>query len=192
VAEADPAWRSIDELAELVGAYCWLEHRIFELAGAWATGPTEGDDAVAGLRVWCAAASRRHGDLAQRWAEHLPVRAGVDPAELVRAPAGPLAGALDALAAEPDDLARTGVLTGTVLPRVGGVYECHARTAGPVSEGPVLEVLAEAHRELAGEIRSSRTLLEALGPGSGRRDQAGAAIERAFDATRVFPAVRPS
>jgi hypothetical protein len=196
VAEADPAWRGIDELAGLVGAYCWLEHRVFALAGAWASAPAEGDGvglgAAAGLRVWCAAASRRHGDLAQRWAEHLPVRAGVDQAELVRAPAGPLTGALDALAAEPDEPARAGVLIQTVLPRVGGVYESHGRTAAPVSEGPVLEVLAQARRELAGEIRSGRTLLEGLGRGSRRREQLGTDIERAFDATRVFPAVRPS
>ncbi len=192
MAEADPAWRSIDELAELVGAYCWLEHRIFELAGAWATGPADGDGAAAGLHVWCAAASRRHGDLAQRWSEHLPVRAGVAPAELVRAPAGALAGALDALAAEPDDLARTGTLIETVLPRVGGVYESHARTGRPVSEGPVLEVLGQARRELAGEIRSGRTLLQGLGRGSRRQEVLEADIERAFDVTRVFPAVRPS
>ncbi len=31
------AWRGIDELAGLVGAYCWVENRIFEVSGAWAT-----------------------------------------------------------------------------------------------------------------------------------------------------------
>jgi len=41
-------WRTIDELGALVGAYCWLEHRIFEVTGAWATGPI---DEGAELRV---------------------------------------------------------------------------------------------------------------------------------------------
>ena len=51
----------------LVGAYCWVEHRIFELTGAWASAP--GDAAAerargrarGGTRVWCAAVSGRHG-----------------------------------------------------------------------------------------------------------------------------------
>ena len=80
-------WRTIDELAALVGAYCWIEHRIFEVTGAWATGSRPADDDVAELRVWAAATSRRHGTLAGRWAERLPVRAGVDAAALVEAPA---------------------------------------------------------------------------------------------------------
>ena len=190
-----PAWRSIAELAELVGAYCWVEHRIFELAGAWATGPwaTGGADAalVAELRVWCAAASRRHGVLAARWAERLPVRAGVDPAQLVRAPAGPLEGALGALAdgAGPGP---AGGLVATVLPRVGGIYEAHLASASPVSEGPVLEVLVEACRVLGGEIRAGTALLEGLPGAAAQGARLGEAIERAFDATSVFPAVRPS
>ena len=93
-------WRGIDELAGLIGAYCWVENRIFELSGVWATGT--GDGPWGGLepaqRVWCAGVSRHHGLLAASWAERLPVRAGVDRGGLVAAPAGPLAGGLDALA----------------------------------------------------------------------------------------------
>ena len=41
----------IDELAGLVGAYCWVENRIFEVSGAWATDgpvtPVTGRDAGA-------------------------------------------------------------------------------------------------------------------------------------------------
>jgi hypothetical protein len=191
---AAPSWRSIDELAGLVGAYCWVEHRIFELTGAWATEDADiGDTAMAAeLRVWCAAASRRHGVLAARWAEHLPVRAGVDQAELVRAPAGPLAGALDALAAGSKGMGHIGAFGATVLPCLRRVYEAHLRTGSPVSEGSVLEVVVEARRELAGEIRGGKALLEGLPEASGAGRELGEEIERAFDATRVFPAVRPS
>ena len=131
-AGADRRGGGIDELAELVGAYCWVEHRIFELTGCLGdrAGGRRGTAAAAELRVWCAAASRRHGALAGRWAERLPVRAGVDPAELVRAPAGPLAGALE----RPGGRARrrsgrVGALVETVLPWLGGVYGAHLRTA---------------------------------------------------------------
>jgi hypothetical protein len=197
VAEAAPGatsgWRDIGELAELVGAYCWLEHRIFELTGAWASAPATAEDpsAAGELRVWCAALSRRHGARAECWARRLPVRVGVDPHALVRAPAGPLAGALDALAAEPDGPTGAGALVETVLPCLQRVYEAHQATAAAASEGPVLEVLVRARREMAGEIRGG-SALPGLSGGSKRGSRLRADIERAFDGTRVFPAVRAS
>jgi hypothetical protein len=192
---ATTAWRGIDELAGLVGAYCWVENRIFELSGAWASGAGGGPAAAfePALRVWCAGVSRRHGLLAARWFERLPVRAGVDRIDLVTAPAGPLAGTLDALATGPD--ARDGVaaLILTVLPRLQAVYGAHRRTATPVSEASVLEVLTGAHRDLTGEISGGRSLLEAFAEGLLTRDgPPGSEIERAFGETRVFPAVHTS
>ena len=74
------AWRGIDELAGLVGAYCWVEEP--HLRGQRGLGDGAADDEGGALdpalRVWCAGVSRRHGLLAARWAERLPVRAGVD------------------------------------------------------------------------------------------------------------------
>jgi hypothetical protein len=169
VAEAGvalPSWRGIDELAELVGGYCWAEKRIFEVAGAWATGADShpGDGPIAGLepalRVWCAGTSRRHGQLAARWAERLPVRAGVDRATLVRPPGGPLGGAFAELAAPSDARAGVAALVGSVLPRLQAAYGAHSRTPNPVSEASVLEVLTGAHRDLVAEISTGRALLE--------------------------------
>jgi len=154
-------WRGIDELAGLVGAYCWVENRIFELSGAWASDEHGGLESA--LRVWCAGVSRRHGALAARWAERLPVRAGVDRATLVVAPAGPLAGALVAMAAPPD----AGVGVGTLV-----------QTA--------------ALQDLSAEISGGRTLLRES-PGGLQSDAAlGPKVERAFAETSVFPAVLPS
>jgi hypothetical protein len=203
------AWRGIDELAGLVGVYCWVENRIFEVSGAWATeagrelddgdpagGDPAGGDPAGGLepalRVWCAGVSRRHGLLAARWAERLPVRAGVDGAALVTAPAGPLAGALGAMAATPE--ARVGVetLVRSVFPRLRAIYSLHRRTATPVSEGSVLEVLAVAQQDLAAEISTGRTLLQGAPEGLRRDAALGPQIERAFAETSVFPAVPAS
>ena len=186
-------WRTIDQLAGLVGAYCWVEHRIFELTGAWATGPSgAGTAGEAELRVFWAAASRRHGALAGRWAERLPVRAGVDAAALVAAPAGPLRGAFGTLAAEPDPGARAHALVGAALPLLAAVYGAHLETASPVSEGPVMEVLVEARRESAAEVRGGTAVLGALVEVSEGAARLRAEIERAFEGTGVFPAVRPS
>jgi hypothetical protein len=197
VAEVDVAterWRGIDELAGLIGAYCWVEHRIFELSGVWATEMSDGP--WGGLepaqRVWCAGVSRRHGLLAARWAERLPVRAGVDPGTLVAPPAGPLAAGFDALAVTSDGRVGLAALVETLLPRMQAVYGEHRRTASPVSEASVLEVLTGAHRDLTAEISGGRALLEGSVETLKRDEAFGRRIERAFDETDVFPAVHAS
>ena len=188
------SWRGIDELAALVGAYSWVENRIFEVCGVWATAPRHADGAALdpALQVWCAEVSRRHGELAVRWAERLPLRAHVDRAALVRAPAGPLAGALDALGAGPDPRVGVAALVGSVLPGVRAVYGAHLRAASSVSEAPVLEVLAGAHRDLAGEIRRGDALLEGSAAGLTRDPTLAAEFERALSDTTVFPAEHSS
>jgi hypothetical protein len=182
------SWRGIDELARLVGAYAWVEHRIFQLTGSWVSAPDPGP----ALRVWCAAVSRHHGEMAGRWAARLPVRAGVDPAALVAAPDGPLAGAFDALAAEPDPRAAAAAVARTVLPRLDVAYLTHLASARPVCEAPVMDVLVAAHRLLRGEIPDGRALTEGPAGALQKGIELGDAYERAFEETRVFPAVRPS
>jgi hypothetical protein len=197
VPEADlatRAWRGIDQLAELIGAYCWVENRIFEIGGAWATasddGPGAGLDPA--LRVWCAATSRRHGLLALRWAERLPVRAGIDRTTLVAAPDGPLARGLDTLAVVTDPRDGVAAMVATVLPRLREVYGAHRQTASPVSEASVLEVLTGADREMAAEIGGGEALLQGSAGGVRDDNPLGGELERAFAQTAVFPAVPAS
>jgi hypothetical protein len=187
------AWRTIDELAALVGAYCWIEQRIFEVTGAWATGPGPVDDDTAELRVWAAATSRRHGTLAGRWADRLPARAGVEPATLVTAPSGPagLAEAFGDLGATKELAVGVAALVETVLPWVGGVYGSHLATATPVSEASVMEIMVEARREASAEIRGGRTLLGRLPEAGTPSRHLGEAVKRAFAVSGVSPAVRP-
>ncbi len=194
------AWQTIDELAGVIGAYCWLERRLFEVAGAWASEPgaAEADaDADAGeaeLRVWCAALSRRRGELARRWAARLPVRAGVDAAALIEAPERPegLAQALDELAATTDRAVGVADLVETVLPWVGGVYSSHLAAASPVREASVMEVLVEARREGSAEIGGGQSLLRHL-PEVGKPSRhLGTTFERSFADSSVFPGARAS
>ena len=189
---ATKSWRAIDELAELVGVYCWVESRIFEICGAWASGPATGDDSDPALRVWCAGVSRRHGLLAARWYERLPVRAGVDAIALVTPPTGALADALDALGTGARLPTGVAAMVEAVLPRLQGVYAAHWNTAMPVSEAPVLEVLAAAQRAVAGEVGVGRALVEGTGEDLTRDAALVAELERAFAATSVFPAVHTS
>jgi hypothetical protein len=195
-----PGWRSIDALADLIGAYAWMEQRIFSITGGFATAPWGDGDAdgdadsdvdarLAEARLWCAALSRRHGARAVQWAARLPVRAGVDARALVRAPTSSLEGVLEALSRAPDLLTGLAAVLGVWLPSLDRVYESHLGDASPVSEAPVLEVLADAHQDLVGEISGGRALLDAVsGDGAGGGDL-GAELERAFAGWRVFPAV---
>jgi hypothetical protein len=179
-------------LAALVGAYAWLEHRIFEVTGAWATDAGPVDD-VAELRVWSAATSRRHGALAGRWAERLPVRAGVEPAALVTVPAEPegLAGAFEELGATKELAVGVTALVETVLPWVGGVYGSHLAVATPVNEGSVMEVLVEARRDGQGEIEGGLSILGRLPEAGKPSGHLGKQFKRAFAPKGVSPAVRP-
>jgi len=186
-------WRTIEELAALVGAYCWLEDRIFEVSVAWATAPGEGDEDVAELRVWSASTSRRHGGLATRWADRLPVRAGAESAALVTAPQTPqgLPEAFEELAATKELGVGVAALVETVLPWVGGVYRTHLAVATPVSEASVMEVLVEARRDGSAEIRGGRSLLRRLPEAGNPRRHLGEGFKRAFAPKGVSPAVRP-
>jgi hypothetical protein len=189
------AWRTIDELAGLVGAYCWVEHRLFEVTGAWASQPkvdeTHVDSADGELRVWCAAMAQRHGALAGRWAQRLPVRAGVDPSALVVAPVG-LGEAFEELAATKELAAGVGALVETALPWVVGAYGSHLAAASPVSEASVMEVLVEARREGLAEIQGGRSLLQRLEGARTPDRHLGKTFERAFADGDVLPAVRPA
>jgi hypothetical protein len=200
----DGAHRTIAQLASLVGRYCWVEHRLFALTGAAATAPAilADDPGEAECRVWFAASSRRHGALAARWAEHLPVRAGVDRDALVVPPPGVLPGLLDGLAstATADPAGGLAGLVEGVLPALAAIYGMHLEAASPVNEAPVMEGLVEARREVLGEIRGGVALLGGLPGGASRDRQSGMPegaeiskiVERAFDGFGVFPVVRPS
>ena len=186
-------WRTIDELAALVGAYCWFEHRIFEVTGSWATSPGQVDEDVAELRVWSAAISRRHGALAERWADRLPVRAGVEPGALVTAPAEPegLTEAFGELGATKELAVGVAALVETVLPWAGGVYGSHLKVATPVSEASVMEVLVEARRVGSAEIQGGRSLLGRLSEAGKPSGHVGEPFKRALATKGVSPAVRP-
>jgi hypothetical protein len=119
------------------------------------------------------------------------VRAGIDPAALVVAPVGPLAGALRALEAEPHQGAAVVAVVETVLPRLELTYAAHLASADPVCEAPVMDTLAEAQRLLRGEIRGGQALIEGSAVHRGGIEL-GVVFERAFEETRIFPAVCPS
>jgi hypothetical protein len=188
---AGPAPRTLEELAEIVGHYCWVERRIFELAGRWSAA-TEAPE----TRVFFSEVAPRHAAWSAQWSDRLPVRAGIDAAALVVPPPGPADEALAALDAEPSLTSRLSGLVTVVLPGLHAGYRAHRAGASPVSERPVLAVLALIASVSPGETASGVAILQRQLEGS---DEANSVpeftrdFERSFgEGFRVFPAVRPS
>jgi hypothetical protein len=204
----ETSFRTIDELAERCGNYCWLERRLFGLTGSRASDPPAIDprdsdprDSEAGTgspeaRVLLSEMSFRHGLLAAQWHARLPVRAGVEADAFVLPPPGSAAEALDLLEAEPQLLLVLSGLTEEFLPRLQQTYEEHLAHASPVSEAPVRAVLDCAIGSLRQEIQVTGLALRRLAPASTRAGDTTnfeGALKRVLGAaTGVFPAARAS
>jgi hypothetical protein len=152
--EPGPAWWGIEELARRVGAYCWAEHRLFELTGRWASGTGDPE-----IRLFFSVASAHHAALAGQWRDRLPVRAGVDVAALVAAPDVGAAEASSLLDDQAAPLFQLGGLVNVVLPRLRSAYAAHLARATPVSEGPVMAVLSLIEWSDGVELARGRDLL---------------------------------
>jgi hypothetical protein len=183
------SFRTIGELAERCGSYCWVESRLFELTGCWASVPATGDPE---LGVFFSEMSAWHAFLAAQWAVRLPVRAGVDPAALVVPPSGRAVEVLDLLQAESDLRARLGGLVEHLLPTLLTTYEGHLADASPVAEAPVRALLELAGRGVQQEIRRGRALVRRTSAPAGEEQRAAALAARLEPLLRgvagVFPA----
>jgi hypothetical protein len=161
-----PVARPLLETAELVGAYRWLEHRLFELTGGWALEPS-----TPAVQVHLSEVSLQHAWHAELWEDRLPVLASVDPAALTRPPPGAEA-ALAVLEAAPDAVTRLGGLYRALLPRLLAAYDRHAATAAPVADGPVVRALTLVRRDEIDQRRAGEALLEGLWAGTDDLDRA--------------------
>jgi len=196
-------FRSIGDLAELCGHYCWVERRVFEVTGSRAsrpaTGDPEGGDPEAGdaeVRVVLSQMSARHGLFAAQWHDRLPVRAGVDAGALIVPPPGRVDEALELIAAAPRlALVLAGLVT-QFLPRLRDAYGRHLAQASPVSEAPVRAVLGWAVLSLGQEIRLAGLLVQRLAPDAERArsvESFGGLVQQLLGtAADTFPGARAS
>ena len=131
---------TLERAGQRLGAYRWLEWRLFEVTGRWAL-----DDGCAPAQLFFDRLSAEQAWHAELWAERLPVLAGVDPDELTRPPspsAGELLVRLEALT--PDAAGTAGrlvALARVVLPRLVVTYRIHLERSGVAAEGPVRRAL---------------------------------------------------
>jgi len=122
-----------------MGAYRWVESRLFEELGAWAVSVPELE-----VKAVLAAHAREHAWHAELWREQLPTAGGMTPEGLT----GPANDAVDAfftaLAGPVGPEATIERLAGVyrvLLPRLIATYSAHLGLASAVCDGPVIRVL---------------------------------------------------
>jgi hypothetical protein len=197
-------FRTIGQLAERCGHYCWLENQLFALTGLWASAPASAGGVEAGspgtaddeVRVLCSEMSSWHGFVAAAWRDRLPVRAGVDAGALVVPPAGPIREALDLLAGEGDLLGAFGGLVEQVLPALLAAYGDEFAHASAVSEAPVRALLDLVRPGLHQQIERGFGLLRRSGvttAAAGEAADLSSRLQRALGpGSAIFPAARAS
>ena len=144
----------LHKAAGLVGAYCAIERRMFEVTGAMATEeglPPE-------IRLFADAMSSQHAWHAELWADRLPVTAALDPAALVTLP--PPVGEILAVVADRRQLEGLVGLFRVVLPRLIVSYSRHASHALPATDGPTVRALTLVIRDEKDELLGGESLVE--------------------------------
>ncbi|MGP8058156.1 MAG: hypothetical protein ACLP9C_00785 [Acidimicrobiales bacterium] len=150
---------TIHRSAQLLGGYRWIEHRLFELTGAWAA-----QAPVPEIQLYLDETSARHAWRAQLWADRLPVLDGLDP-DALTVPFGPAVPPLfEALASDVAEgvVQRLAGLCRVVLPRLAVTYGTHLARAVPVTDGPVIRVLRLARRDVVESWLAGEDVLERL------------------------------
>jgi hypothetical protein len=170
--EAPAEWLSLEQAAARLGAYRWLEWRLFEVTGRWAL-----DDALPSAQLYFDRIRAEHAWHAELWTERLPVLDWVDPQALTRPP-NPGVGAL---LAHLEGLGPTGggtegrlaALARVVLPRLVTTYRIHLERSGPAADGAVRRALRLVLADERPAWEDAELLLQRLLCAPGARQRAG-------------------
>ncbi|HTZ08435.1 MAG TPA: hypothetical protein VMB72_05140 [Acidimicrobiales bacterium] len=170
---------SVEEHGRVVGAYQWIERRLFEILGTWGA-----SESVPEAQLVFDVYSAQHAWHAQLLGERLPVLDAIDPDTLAVPPSaevdrmlGVLAGSLplpadddpDAGPAPGGGLVRAGGtllrlvgMARVVLPRLVSGYSLHLRRLSAVSEAALARTLELVRRDEAEQWQTMEALTEAL------------------------------
>jgi len=151
----------LEAQGRVIGAYQWIERRLFEVLGGWvATEP------VAEARLLFDVYSQQHAWHAELWAERLPVLDGLDPATLTQPPSAEVDRLLALLAGKAPTaggtLLRLVGLARVVFPRLIAGYGLHLRRAAPVADAPVVRSLRLVVRDEIEAWEATETLVQTL------------------------------
>jgi hypothetical protein len=155
---------SLVDSARLLGAYRWLEFRLFEVLGAWVP-----NESAAEPRALFDVHSRIHAWHAELWAERIPsVPDVVDPDSVTVAPSEAAEHLLSTLGGAHDGEVGGGTLlrlvgmSRAVSPRLVSGYRLHLRRAVAVSDGPVIRALRLVIRDEIEAWQEAETIVQGL------------------------------
>ncbi len=165
VAQGERRALRLQEAAVRHGAYRWVERRLFELTGSWASAPGLPDEA----RVLLFEASAQHAWHADLWRSRLPLLAGVDHERLTRPIGAAVEPLLESLAPDAwhggEETAGRRFLVGlvrVVLPRLLVSYRRFAERLQPVADGPAIRALTLVVRDEEEEVAAAEAVVGPL------------------------------
>jgi hypothetical protein len=178
-----PAGFGIEEAGRLLGAYAWVEGRLFAVLGAWAA-----DEKVPEAAVLLDAHSRQHAWHASLLTECLPLVPALGDGAVDGPPGQATSGALEKMAAADGSAGRMAGLARVVLPRLVTGYRRHLANSRPMSDAPVVRALRLVLRDEIEALVEAEELLETLLAGHG---SAGEALRPVADLEGLLAASGP-
>jgi hypothetical protein len=151
---------SLEEMAQRVGGYQWLEMQTFELLGRWVQQVPE-----ISVKVMLGTHCYHHSWHAELWQQRLPELRELDVARLVRPPSPQIAAVMTTLR-EADGAGLTiEKLAGAyrvLIPRKIGMYTDHLRVASPVADAALIRSLQFALADEMADWRDGELILQSL------------------------------
>jgi len=151
---------TLEETARRVGAYRWVELRLFELMGAWMTTVPELE-----VKLTLGAQCAHHAWHAGLWLERLPATAGLTVEGLSVPATGAVAELVDAVGRPVDPGLTIEKLVGVyrvLLPRMIAAYSFHLDHTSVVADAPVMRSLRFALGDELEDWRAGEALLQSL------------------------------
>ncbi len=136
---------SLEQSARRMGAYRWIEERLFEALGAWSALVPEPE-----VKARLAAEAREHAWHAELWHERLPTAGDMTPDGLTEPASGAVATLATALVDSEAEHQTIEKLVGTyrvLLPRLITDYSEHLGATSALSDGPIVRALRLALRD---------------------------------------------
>jgi hypothetical protein len=163
----------LEDSSRLVGAHCWVERRLFEIAGSWVATTPEVE-----AKLMLDRHSQHHAWRARQWWDRLPVLDDVDRDQLVAPTGAAVAEVMSALSGLEGTVARLAGLYRVALARVHASYRAHQALVSEVSDGSVLRTLKITGRDVLNDWSEGEARLQSLLGERPAVDEAAAAVTR--------------
>lgn len=152
-----PSAFTLEETARRLGAYRWVELRLYEAMGGWVPSIPE-----LAVRVAVGSACRDHAWHAEVWRDRFPDARGFD-VDALTAPAAPaVADLLAAVAGATGTLERLVGAYRVVVPRLVAAYTAHLNHTSAAADGPVARSLRLVIADEVAAWREGELLVESL------------------------------